>query len=335
VDTSWELDFFGRVRRAVESASAGLEAKIEAHRDALVLVLSEVAIGYIDLRTFQTRLRYAQENTALQRGTLKLTRDRNKSGLAPDLDVRQAELNLARTEANIPRLEQSIRFAANRLAVLLGGSPGSIGQELMAARPIPNPPSEVLIGLPTELLRQRPDVRRAERELAAQTALIGVAKSGLFPRLGLLGSFSFDALKAAKVFTGEAFAFGVGPTLRWNLFDGGRTRARIREEEKKTDAAGLAYRNTVLRALEESENSMTAYQREQERRDALARSVVAARESVRLVTVLYKTGLTDFQNVLNMEQSLAFQQDSLAASEGLISSNLVRVYKSLGGGWAP
>jgi outer membrane protein TolC len=219
--------------------------------------------------------------------------------------------------------------------VLTGDAPGTFARELMLPRTIPTPPSKVLVGLPTELLRQRPDVRRAERELAAQTAKIGIAKSGLFPRLGLLGSFSFDALKAAKVFAGDAFAFGVGPTLRWNLFDGGRTRARIQQEHEKTEAAVLAYKNTVLRALEESENSMTAFQREQERRDALERSVVAAKESVRLVNVLYKTGLTNFQNVLDMERSLAFQQDSLAESEGLISANLVRVYKSLGGGWTP
>jgi NodT family efflux transporter outer membrane factor (OMF) lipoprotein len=333
LDATWEIDVFGRVRRSVESADAGLEATIEVYRDTLVVLLADVSLSYVDLRTSQTRLRYARQNAELQRGTLALTRDRNRAGLAGDLDVRQAELNLARTESSIPRFEQAIRFSINRIGVLLGESPGTVADELNAPQRIPRPPDEVIVGLPTELLRQRPDVRGAERRVAAQSAKIGVATADLYPRLALLGSFSFDALKAAKVFTGDATAFSFGPALRWNLFDGGRVRANIAVEEERTQQALTAYENTVLFALEESENAMVAFQREQERRDFLAKSVVAARESVDLVMVLYKTGLTNFQNVLDMERSLARQEDLLAESEGLVSANLIRIYKSLGGGW--
>jgi NodT family efflux transporter outer membrane factor (OMF) lipoprotein len=334
-DATWEIDVFGRVRRSVEASNAALEATIEAYRDTLVVLLAEVALSYVDLRTAQERLRYTRDNVRLQRGTLQLTQDRNRAGLAPDLDVRQAELNLAQTESNIPRFEQAIRFAINRIGVLLGESPGAIAAELTPAQPIPRPPDEVIVGLPAELLRQRPDLRSAERRLAAQTAEIGVATADLYPRFALLGSFSFDALKASKVFTGDATAFSVGPAMRWNLFDGGRVRANIALEEERARQALTRYENTLLLALEESENAMVAFQREQERREALERSVVAAQESVKLVNVLYRTGLTDFQNVLDMERSLARQQDFLAESEGLVSADLIRIYKALGGGWTP
>jgi NodT family efflux transporter outer membrane factor (OMF) lipoprotein len=335
LDASWEIDLFGRIRRSTESANASLEAIVEDYRDTLVLLLSEVGQAYVDMRTFQQRIDYALSNVRTQRGSLRLTSDRNAAGLVSDLDVRQAELNLATTEALIPSLQIGLTLAINRLGVLVGQHPTALRAELETPTPIPNPPSEILVGLPTELLRQRPDLRSAERQLAAQTAQIGVAKADLYPRLALLGTFAFDALDAAKLFTGDASAFSFGPAVRWNLFDGGRIRANVKAQESLTEQALLGYEQTVLLALEEVENAFVAYVQENERRDTLQRSVTAADAAVKLVNTLYRTGLTDFQNVLDTERSLFQQQDDLAQSEGRVTQNLIQIYRALGGGWSP
>ncbi|MGI9590915.1 MAG: efflux transporter outer membrane subunit [Myxococcota bacterium] len=333
-DATWEIDVFGRVRRLVESANADLEASVEDYRDALVILLADVALTYTQLRTAQQRLAFARSNVEIQRGSLQLTRDRNRAGLAPDLDVRQAEFILYETEASIPLFQQEARFAIHRLSRLLGRPPGDLAAELIEAQPIPSPPEKVLVGIPKNLVRQRPDVRAAERNIAAQSAQIGVAKADLFPRLALIGSFAFDALEAAKLFTGGAKAFSFGPAIRWNLFDGGRVRARIQTEDVRTEQTVTIYENTVLLALEETENAMVAYQREQQRRDSLARSVVANQQALGLVLTLYRTGLTNFQNVLDTQRSLTLAQDGLAESEGLVTGNLIRLYRALGGGWS-
>jgi NodT family efflux transporter outer membrane factor (OMF) lipoprotein len=334
VDASWEIDVFGRIRRAVEASNAELAAAVEDYHDTRVILLAEVAATYVDLRTAQLRLAYARENAEIQRGSLRLTTDRNRAGLVPDLDVRQAELGLAGTEAAIPSLEQQEREAIHRLSVLQGRPPGDLAAELLAVRPIPQPPERVLVGAPADLLRRRPDIRAAERRVAAQTARIGVATADLYPRFSLLGSFSFDALDAAKLFTGDAAAFSVGPAVRWNLFDGGRVRALIAAEEVRAQQSVTRYESTVLRALEETENAIVAFEREQERRDLLRRAVTAAAEALDLVRTLYRIGLTDFQNVLDTQRSLTVQQDELAVSEGLVTLNLIRIYRALGGGWS-
>ena len=335
LDASWEIDLFGRIRRSTESANASLEASVEDYRDTLVLLLSEVGRAYVDVRTFQQRIDYAESNVRTQQGSLRLTRDRNAAGLVSDLDVRQAEQNLANTQAFIPSLRIGLTQSINRLGVLLGQHPTALRAELETPTPIPSPPSEVLVGLPTELLRQRPDLRSAERQLAAQTAQIGVAKADLYPRLALLGTFAFDALDAAKLFTGDAGAFSFGPSVRWNFFDGGRIRSNVKAQESLTEQALLGYEQTVLLALEDVENAFVAYVQENDRRDYLQRSVTAAGEAVKLVNTLYRTGLTNFQNVLDTERSLFQRQDELAESEGRVTQNLVQIYRALGGGWSP
>ena len=335
VDASWEIDVFGRIRRSTESADASLMASVEDYRDVLVVLYADVARRYVELRALQERLQYSLANAETQRETLQLTMDRNRAGLAADLDVRQAELNLATTEAFIPSLQIGLTLAINRLGVLLGQHPTALRAELETPTPIPSPPSEILVGLPTELLRQRPDLRSAERQLAAQTAQIGVAKADLYPRLALLGTFAFDALDAAKLFTGDASAFSFGPAVRWNLFDGGRIRSNVKAQESLTEQALLGYEQTVLLALEEVEDAFVAYVQENERRDMLQRSVTAADAAVKLVNTLYRTGLTDFQNVLDTERSLFQQQDQLAQSEVEVTQNLIQIYRALGGGWSP
>ncbi len=336
VDATWEVDVWGRIRRSVESADAALQASTENYRDVLVILYAEVALNYVEVRSLQARIRYAQANVQTQRESLTLTKDRLKAQIAPELDVRQAELNLSRTESIIPTLRILETAAVNRLGVLLGEFPSALRSELQMESPIPNPPALIGVGIPGELLRQRPDLRRAERELAAQHARIGAATADLYPRFSLLGTFALEATQIGDVFdASSSYAFSIGPSVRWNLFDGGRVRNNILAQDALTMQALARYENTVLRAIEEVENAIVGYAQESDRRDALGRSVTAAQESVKLVKTLYRTGLTDFQNVLDMERSLFVQQDEFAASEGAAVQNLIRIYKALGGGWDP
>lgn len=335
LDVSWEIDFFGRIRRSVESASAGLESSVEDYRDILVSLLSDVARSYVDVRTFQRRLHLAEKNVELQKGTLELTRQRNRAGLVGGLDVAQAERNLATTESFVPLFRTAAIQGVNRLGVLIGESPTELHDDFREIAEIPEVPDRVTVGLPLDLLRQRPDLRASERALAAQTARIGVATADLYPRFALLGTFAFDATDAAGLFTGDTGAFSVGPAVRWSLFDGGRVRSQIQVEDARAEQAMVAYEQTLLLALQEAEDAMVAYSEERKRRDALARSVAAAQEATDLVATVYRAGLTDFQNVLDSERALFNQEDALAASEGLVAGNLIRVYESLGGGWSP
>jgi NodT family efflux transporter outer membrane factor (OMF) lipoprotein len=335
LDSSWELDIWGRVRRSVESAGANYMASVEDYRDVLVILYADVATNYVEVRTLQQRLVYARRNVELQEGAVRLTRDRRAAGLVGDLDVRQAELNLARTEALIPALEQRLAQTIHRLGVLTGQLPSALYAELDERQPIPTPPDQVVVGIPTELVRQRPDIRRAERQLASANARIGIATADLYPRFSLAGTFTVDSSRGSNLFTWGSRAFGIGPTFRWNLFDGGRVRARIRATEARTQQALAAYEQAVLQGFEDVENFMVAYVREQERRDALGRSVAAAREAVGLVDELYRLGLTDFQNVLDTQRLLAEQEDSYAESRGQVTQNLIGIYRALGGGWTP
>ena len=245
------------------------------------------------------------------------------------------EQNLARTESFIPTFRSDLAAAIHRLGVLLGAPPGTLFAELGPQAPIPTPPDEILVGVPANLLRQRPDIRQAERALAAQTAQIGVAKADLYPRFTLLGTFALQATDFAKWFTGDAFTYGFGPAVRWNLFDGGRVRANVQAQEAITEQALIGYEQTVLAALEEVESAMVAFVQENDRRDALQRSVTASVAATGLVEALYRRGLTDFQNVLDTERTQFQQQDTLAQSEGLVTQNLIDVYRALGGGWSP
>ncbi len=335
-DASWEVDFWGRITRLIESAGASLEASIENYRDVLVVLNAEVATNYIEVRTLQDRIRFIQGNIETQRKTLQLTKDRFDVGLAPDLDVQQAKLNLSRTESSLPTLRMLLVQAINRLGVLLGEHPSSLHGELTQVASIPKPSDQVTVGLPVELLRQRPDIRQAERELAAQTALIGEATADLYPTFSLLGTFALAATDASNVFDyNRSRTHSLGTSFRWNIFDGWRVRNRIRVEEARTEQAMARYEQTILTALEDVENAMVSYLQEDVRRKKLKQSVIAARESVVLVTILYKNGLTDFENVQVSEQSKFEQEDQLAESEGKVIQNLISIYRALGGGWNP
>ena len=329
-DASWEVDLFGRVTRNVEAALAEYDASVEDFRDVLVSLSAAVALNYIDARTLQERLDVTRGNILAQEESLQLTRDRFAAGLTSALDVAQAESNLFDTQSRIPALERALAAAIHRIAILLGAAPGALGDDLLAGGAIPAPPESTTVGIPADLVRQRPDIRRAERRLAAQTARIGVAAADLYPRLTLGGSFSFDAGNIGET-TGSGW--NILPGLRWNLFDRGRIRSRIEVEEARAAQALVEYERTMLGALEEVENAMVAYGREQERLARLQQAVAASRRAVTLVRTQYLAGLTDFQNVLDSQRTLLALDDDLADASGAVVQHLVRLYSALGGGW--
>lgn len=332
IGSSWEIDLWGRVRRSIEAANASYEASLEDHRDVQVILSSVVGTRYVQLRTLQQRLSFARANVELQRETLALVDARNVAELAPDLEVRQAEFNLAITESALPDLEAAILQTINQLSTLLGERPGALHQELQAQSPMPGLPAAMPIAIPAEMVRQRPDIRAAERVLAAQTAIVGVATTALYPNFLLLGNFSYAAA-AGGLFNGGNENWLLGPFFSWNLFDGGRVRNAIRVEEAQTEQALIAYERTVLGALQDVENSLIGFAKERERKAALQRGANAAAEADLLVRELYLQGLTNFQNVLDTQRSLFSQQDRLAESSGAVVLELISVYRSLGGGW--
>ncbi len=333
-DAVWELDFFGRIRRSIESARASYEASIEDYRDVLVTLFAEVARNYVEARSFQQRLAYAHANVEVQRETLQLTQDRFAAGLVSALDVAQAESNLASSEARIPVLETGLELALNRLAVLLGEQPGKLHDELERVMDLPDPPVRITVGLPGDLLRQRPDVRIAERNLAAQTARIGVAVADLYPRFSLTGFLGLQSVQGGDFLDGDSVTWSFGLPFSWNLFDGGSRRSAVEVERARTEQLLTSYQQTVLLALEEVENSIVAYDREQQTRERLLVAVDATLRSLELVRTQYMAGLTDFQNVLDTQRSLFTQQDELATTEGRVVQDLIAIYKAVGGGWA-
>lgn len=333
-DAVWEVDVFGRIRRQIEAAGAQYEASIEDYRDVLVTLFAEVAMAYLDVRSFQRRIQCAKANAVIQRKMLELTRERYESGIASRLDMAQALSNLSNTEAAIPAFEIDLNRAMNRLAVLLGQDGGTLQEKLREPRPIPIPQMDLGIGVPADLLRQRPDIRMAERRLAAQTAMIGVATADLYPRFAIDGFFGLETGSFSDVGHGSSLAWGLKTPIKWNFFSGGKTRSRIAFEKAVTEQDLYRYENTVLAAVEEVRNAIVAHEKERIRRNWLLGAVAATREAVDLVVVQYETGLTDFNNVLTTQRTLFNQQDRLVASQTDVVLDLVRLYKALGGGWA-
>ncbi len=332
-DARWELDVFGRVSRNLEAADAEIGRAQEDFRDVLVTLVAEIALNYVDLRSFQNRLSIAQSNISAQEDTLRLTRVRFDAGLVSALDVAQAETNLGTTRSEVPRLQIGLEQALNRLAVLIGADPGALDQEMSQARPIPAVAEDVAVGIPADILRQRPDIRRAEREVAVQTARLGVARAQLNPLFVLSGSLGLRSNEFEDLFEGGSRSSGFGPSLLYNVFNRKRLRQGVAVEDARLEQTVVRYENSVLTALEEVENSLVSYAREQVRKQSLQESVEASQRAVDLAETLYVRGLTDFQNVLDAQRSLFNQQDQLAASEGQVTLNLITLYKALGGGW--
>jgi NodT family efflux transporter outer membrane factor (OMF) lipoprotein len=331
---AWELDFWGRFRRAVESADADLNAGIENYDDVLVTLLADVATTYVEIRTLERRLELAHSNIALQKGSYDLAVLRKEGGASNDLDVQQAKSSLAQTEAFVPQLEIVLRQSQHQLCVLLGIPPEDLTRRL-AGGPIPNAPAEVAVGVPGELLRRRPDVRRAERQLAAQSARIGIAEAEFYPQIAVTGVIGVEANQFADLFKSGASFGSVGPSLRWNILNYGRILNNVRAEDARFQQAALGYQQAVLQANAEAENAIVAFLRSQQRRMSLAESAAAARRSNELVTKLYETGDADGQldRVFVIQSFLVQQVDAEAQAQGEIAKNLIAVYRALGGGW--
>jgi len=334
-DSAWELDLFGGIRRSVEAADADIDARIESFRDVMVSLTAEVAFNYVEVRSFQTRLSIALAHQDAQAETHEIVRARFNAGLTSLLDVEQADFNLQQTRSQIPALRSGLEQAKNRLSVLLGESPGHLSKMLSVTKPIPVSSIQVVLGIPAETLRRRPDVRAVERALAAQSARVGVATADLYPRFTLLGSIGLESFSSGSLFQSDSRAFLLGPSLHWPIFNAGAIRRNIAVQTALQEQALIAYEATVLRVLQEVENALIAYGEEQLRRASLVKASDAAARAVDLATDRYQSGLEAFQTVLDSQRSLLSLQDQLAASEGEVTSNLIRLYKALGGGWMP
>lgn len=335
LDASWELDLWGKQRRSIESAEAGLEAAAEERRDVLVSLYAEVAINYIDVRRYQNELAVARDNLKAQQETYDIAYWREQAGLVSRVDVLQAKQSVENTRADIPKYSSLLEQAKHGLAVLLGKQPTELNALLERVEPIPSAANTVAIGIPADVLRQRPDIRRSERELAAQTAQIGVAEAEAYPSFDLSGSIGVEALAAANIYTAAAKAFQMAVSSAWVLIDSGRIRSNVKMQTALQEQALGLYQNTILTALKEVENSLTAYAQERQRRDALDSSVTVGKEALTLAEQQYQAGTTDFLTVLESQQSLLTAQNQLIESETEVASNLIKLYKALGGGWNP
>lgn len=332
-DASWELDVWGRVRRSLESADAQLEASGEDRRDTLLSTMAEVARDYLQLRGTQEQLRVTRANLLAAQDTLQITRSRARTGLAPDLDVQNATSQVENTAASLPQLEQQEAQGMNALAFLLGAAPGALRAELGEPRPIPAVPPRVPLGLPSELARRRPDVRRAEAQLHSAVAEIGVAQADFFPRITLSGSLSLQSLQFKDLGNWASRTYALGPSISLPIFQGGRLRATLDLRRQAQQEAATTYQKVVLQAFHDVDNALIAYNAEQRRREGLRREVQANRAALEISRSRYRSGLSDFLNVLTTERSLLASEQSLANSSATVTTNLVQLYKALGGGW--
>lgn len=332
-DATWELDFWGRFRRAIEAADATLLASVADYDDVLVSLVAEVAATYVNVRVLEERLVLAHENTRLQRDSLDLARVRYESGGTSELDVQQATTLLEDTEADIPEIEIQLRRSLDSLSVLLGIPPSDLADILRDSSGIPAPPPTVAVGIPAELLERRPDLRSAERQLAAQSARIGVAVSDLLPQIQLTGSIGLSAEQAALLFEGQSFAAVGGPQFNWPVLNYGRIINSVRVQDATFQELVATYANTVLRAQQEVEDAIVGYLRGTDEVAHLERSVAAANRSVELSIIQYREGAADYTRVLNSEQAKITEDRRLTTNRGLVTVNVIALYKALGGGW--
>jgi NodT family efflux transporter outer membrane factor (OMF) lipoprotein len=338
LSANWEIDFWGKFRRAVESADASLMAAAADYDNTLVSLTADVGVSYILLRTLENRLNIAKQNVQIQKKSLQIATARWQGGTTSKRDVEQALTVLDSTEASIPTLESQLRQTQNALCILLGMPPRDLQDLLGTKSAIPAPPPQVALGIPADLLRRRPDIRSAEWQAAAQCAQIGVAKANLFPAFSLSGTFGFQSSDVspnnlADISQWRSRTGGFGPSFQWNILNYGQITNQVRTQDARFQELIIAYQNAVLKAQQEVENALIAFLKAQQRAQKLAGATAAAQRSVELAILQYREGITDFTTVITAEQTLLAQQDSLAVTLGDISGNLVGVYRSLGGGW--
>jgi NodT family efflux transporter outer membrane factor (OMF) lipoprotein len=345
-DAAWELDVWGKYRRAIESGVANLETSIASYDDVLVSLTAEVARTYVLLRTFEERLEIARQNVKIQGRSLEIAEIRFNAGAVTELDVVQARSLLRDTEASIPRFEANIRQTKNALAILLGILPGEIDGLISGKRIIPKAPPEVVVDIPAELMRRRPDIRLAEYQIATQTPLIGVSKAELLPAFQLFGSIGLASSNSkftksggergssfSDLFDSDSLEFFGGPSFTWNLFNYGRIKNRVRTQDALLQQLIVNYEDTVLRAQQEVEDSLVGFLGRQEEAGYLLDSVKASQRSVDLSMLQYREGLIDYQRVLDSQRFLTNEQDLWTRTRGDVILNLVSLYKALGGGW--
>ncbi len=332
-DAVWELDIFGGLRRSVESANAAVQAAQEGLRDTQVSLAAEVALNYIQLRGFQQQLAVAQENLQAQQHTAAITRQKLRAGFVGTLDVANADAQVATTESQIPLLQVSARQAIYALSVLLAQSPAYLLKALSPTQPLPVTPPEVPVGLPSDLLRRRPDIREAEAQLHAATAQIGVATADLFPKFSLTGNLSWQSNLLQSWLAASSRSSTFGPSADWAIFQGNSIVSNIREQRALRDQAFITYQKTVLSAFQDVENALFAYGKEWEHRRALNDAVAASRKAVATSMQLYSAGQTDFLNVLQAQATLYATQNAFVQSNGNVCQDLIALYKALGGGW--
>jgi len=341
-DAAWELDFWGRFRRGIESANASLYTSLANYDDILVSLIAEVARTYFDIRTFEQRLVFARQNVSLQEDSLDVAAARFQFGAESELDVSQAKALLRQTQATIPPLEASLRQAKNALAILLGILPTEVQNVLGPPKPIPTAPIEIAVGIPADLLRRRPDIRLAEFQAAAQSAQIGIAKADLYPSFSLVGSVGLQSSDKGGVRSNSAdfsdlFTSGgityFGPTFQWPIFNYGRLKNNVRVQDARFQQLVVNYQNTVLQAFQDVEDATVGFLRTQEQTEFLSDSVKQYRRSAELSLIQYSEGLTTYQRVIDSQRNLAQQEDVFASAKGSVGTNLIALYKALGGGW--
>lgn len=332
LNASWELDFWGRLRRMVEAGDARIDAAVEAYGDSLVMLVAEVATTYVRMRTFEQRLLYAQENVRIQSDSLDLVQARFEQGLVTELDLRQARASLAQTRASIPPLAAGRQMASNQLCILMGMPVHDLAAQLPAA-PIPTAPPQVAVGLPADLLRRRPDVRRAERLAAAQSAQIGVAQADFYPRISVNGFIGYVADDFRGLFDANSLTGAIFPTLQWQVLNYGRIRNNVRAQEALYEASIRDYQQTVLRAGREVEDALVQFVQAKRQAIFLLDSVADSRRAVEIAQEQFRGGVADFNRVYTNQSLLVEQQDQLASVEGNIALYLIQVYRAMGGGW--
>jgi len=329
---SWEIEFWGKNRRAIESAEAELEASQEDCRNVQVSLVSEVATSYVQLRGYQQRIEFARENVQIQQKALRLALQRFENGFTTELDVQQAKSSLAETEAALPQLDTGLKQAGHRLCILLGSPPGDIST-WVGTGPIPTAPTELALGIPADLLRRRPDIRKAERQVASQCAQIGVAEADLYPSLQLLGFVGYTSNSSGTLFTAPSFTGIIAPVLQWKIFNYYKIKNNVSKQEALLDARITEYQQTVLKAHGEVEGALIGFVNSGKQAARLGESVEAARISVNLVLGMYREGKVDFNRVQNAQAMLVKQQDQLAVANIESILSLIRVYRGLAGGW--
>jgi NodT family efflux transporter outer membrane factor (OMF) lipoprotein len=333
LDASWELDIWGGIRRQVEAASAQVEVAEFQRRDTLISSLAELARDYIDLRGIQAQIAIAKANLASSTDILQLTKTRAEKGLTTGLDVENAAAQVASVRSALPALENQESADINALSLLLDEPPGSLREELAQAKPIPPSPPRVPLGIPSELARRRPDIRQAEAQLHAATAAIGVAVADFYPSVKLSGNVEFNALDLRKLWQGTSLQYVFGPTVSLPIFQGGRLKSTLEFREAQQQEAAITYHKTVLQAWHEVVNALVAYRTEQERRASLREQTSHSRQALSLARARYASGVADFISVLDAERTELQAELQYAQSTTAVSTNLVQLYKALGGGW--